>query len=411
VGVPIFSASRDALGAQLAELRRHAESLGSETGLTARTTRLTLPDGHVDEQSHPGTLRSVLARVRALADVLGARWYCLPVDLFRADGRGAVLDELQTLLLRDDKLFVNLIAAHHNAISMEGASLAARFIQGLARRSPTGIDNFRVGVSAACPPGAPFFPFSRHDGDRVAFSLAMESTGVALEAAAAARAERLSLTAFQDRFVASLKESVRRVDAFGRLLEQRCGALYRGLDASLAPFPDGKNSVGRIIELLGPTPVGVQGTIFATSVLTDAIKSAILEANVRAVGFNGVMFSVMEDDVLAQSISMRGISLEKLAAFSTVCACGIDMVPVPGSMFAEDLTCLILDISALAVRLSKPLGVRVLPIPQAAANDFTQLNLDFICDSRVIDPGIGGSRPLLTDPTWRFRTSRRENND
>ena len=107
------------------------------------------------------------------------------------------------------------------------------------------------------------------------------------------------------------------------------------------------------------------------------------------------MYSVLEDNGLTDANNLRSLSLEKLALLSTVCGCGIDMVPVPGTMFAEDLTGLVLDIATLAVRLKKPLGLRVLPVPNKAVNEYTELNLDFLCDSRVMDPGISASKPML----------------
>ncbi len=54
-------------------------------------------------------------------------------------------------------------------------------------------------------------------------------------------------------------------------------------------------------------------------------------------GFNGVMYSLLEDNGLAEANNLRAVTIEKLAVFSSVCGCGIDMVPVPGMMFAEDL--------------------------------------------------------------------------
>ena len=50
-------------------------------------------------------------------------------------------------------------------------------------------------------------------------------------------------------------------------------------------------------------------------------------------------------------------------AFSVMCGCGIDMVPVPGDISAEEIASIMLDIAAVAIRLNKPLGVRLLPIP------------------------------------------------
>ena len=63
---------------------------------------------------------------------------------------------------------------------------------------------------------------------------------------------------------------------------------------------------------------------------------------------------------------------------------GIDMVPVSGITFPEEIAALACDIASLSLALRKPLGVRVLPIPNRAANEFTEFNLDFLCDSRVV---------------------------
>jgi uncharacterized protein (UPF0210 family) len=409
MGVPIYSRSKQALARQLEAFGGHLARLGQELGIQTRTVRLTLPVAPSGGEGHqPGALSSVMDGVRDLADVLGARWYCLPLDLLRPGAHGAVLDEAQTLVLRDSRLFVNLIAADPDVISIEGAHSASRFILSLARRGNTGIDNFRVGVSAACPAGTPFFPFSRHEGDEPGFSLALETASLALQCAERARAEQGSLLEFQERLIEALAAEMRRVDAFGRALEEASGVEYRGLDGSLAPFPDGVTSIGRLVELLGPSPVGAHGTIFITSVLSDAIKTACVRAQARTVGFNGVMYSLLEDNGLAGANNLRAVTIEKLAVFSTVCGCGIDMVPVPGTMFAEDLAGLVLDISALAVRLRKPLGVRVLPIPTRTVNEMTQLNLDFLCDSRVMDVGISASAPMLSGGAWRYAANRAE---
>lgn len=406
VGLPIFTSSISELEQELRDFQKKSTSLLEQQHLEARTVRLALPISSHNEEEQPGTLRSIFESVRSLASVAGARWYCFPVDLFREAGREALLAELQTLILRDNKLFANLIVARPDAISLQGASLSAGFIQALSRRSPTGIDNFRVGISAACPANAPFFPFSRHEGENTAFSIAMETTAVVLQTAHRARAQKLPLSVFHSELRHALGVVIKKVDEFGRQLEATTSFAYRGLDASLAPFPDGETSVGKVIELLGPTPVGAPGTLFMTSVLTDAVKSALNDSEARSIGFNGVMYSVMEDDALAQANNMRALSIEKLAAFSTVCACGIDMVPLPSNMFAEDVAHLILDIAALAVRLEKPLGVRLLPVPRAAVNEYTQMNLDFICDSRVMDTGVSGSRPLLAGKVFSYGQKR-----
>ncbi len=406
IGVPVYSRATSELSAALERFHTASDARCAEAGLSPRTRRLTLPPPAFDAEAAPGTLRSVIDNVRGLADAAGARWYCLPLDLFAERGRSALLEEAQALILRDARLFLNLIVADADTIAMQAAEEASRFVLRLARRSNNGIDNFRVGISAACPPGTPFFPFSRHEGDALAFSIAMETTPTALALAREARQRNWTMSAFQDALVEALAADMARIDTLGRAIEADTGVAYRGMDGSFAPFPDGETSVAKLVELLGPSPVGAHGSVFVTSVLTDALKLAAARAEVRTVGFNGVMYSVLEDNGLTDANNLRALSLEKLALLSTVCGCGIDMVPVPATMFPEDMTGLVLDIAALAVRLRKPLGVRLLPIPNRAVNEYTQLNLDFLCDSRVMDPGISASRPILADPLWRYASTR-----
>lgn len=408
IGVPIFNLSKAELSHSLSEFRVHAELSSKIFNLAVRTTRLTLPAPRINQDVSSGLLYSVINTVRDLAKDANARWYCLPINLFSEDENEGFLDEVQTLLIKDSQLFVNLICATKQKISISGAQYASRFILDLARRGNNGIDNFRVGVSAACSAGTPFFPFSRHEGKNLSFSIALETTPLVLSLAMQARKESWSLSEFQYQLIQQLSDLMSRAQEFAHHLSVKAGIDYSGLDASLAPFPDGKTSVASIIEVMGPKPVGSHGTVFMTSILTDAIKLAAKKSNISLVGFNGVMFSVLEDNILAEANNLRALTLEKLALFSTVCGCGIDMVPVPSTIFSEDISSLILDISALAVRLNKPLGVRLLPIPNKDVNEYTQLNLDFLCDSRVMSPGIGGSYRLLEDSTWCYGSERLE---
>lgn len=408
IGVPVFSQSKTHLIQQLIAFNQHSELLSQKFNLPFRTTRLTLPAPDFNTDVSEGGLRSVIDTVRDLAAAAGARWYCLPVDLFDPNVSGAVLDEVLNLIVRDSQLFVNLIVAKQKTISIAGAYEASRFITNLSRRSSNGIDNFRLGVSAACQAGTPFFPFSRHEGSEAGFSIALETTDSALSIAEQARKEGWTLSQFQDELIAKLQNSFSKAELFGKELAAASGIHFLGIDGSFAPFPDGKTSVASVIESMGPTPVGSLGTVFMTSVLTDAIKVAAYRAKATMVGFNGVMFSVLEDNGLTHANNLRALTLEKLALFSTVCGCGIDMVPIPSTTFSEDIAGLILDISALAIRLNKPLGVRLLPIPNKSVNEYTQLNLDFLCDGRVMETGISASKPILADAQWRYGMDRQQ---
>ena len=91
----------------------------------------------------------------------------------------------------------------------------------------------------------------------------------------------------------------------------------------------------------------------------------------KKAGFNGVMFSPLEDDWLAKQ-SIQGIlDVESLMLYSSVCGCGIDMLPLPGDVFVGTIASLICDVITLSYKLNKPLGIRVLPIPGRFSNDKT----------------------------------------
>jgi len=139
-----------------------------------------------------------------------------------------------------------------------------------------------------------------------------------------------------------------------------------------------------LVERLSGAPVGSHGSVFITAILTDAIRAALLKSGALPLGFNGVMYSILEDNGLASANSRRLISLDGLISLASVCACGVDMVPVPGNSFPEELATVMIDIAAMSLSLKKPLGIRLLPIPGRSTNELTQFNLDFLCDSRVM---------------------------
>ena len=403
VGLPIWTDSSTKLSTELNLLLSHARKILTKSKLQTRTTRLTLPPVPIDFIEQPGAINSALAVVQKLADESGARWYCLPIDLTKELDYRAFLNEILNTVVRDQRLFINLIVGDETKISISGAHAAAEFILNLSRRSHNGFDNFRVGVSCACRANTPFFPFSRHEGDVLGFSLALETTLSSIQSVKNLSHKLTSLNLMRTALKESLTVRVLEGNNFGLELEKDSGFTYKGLDASYAPFPDGETSVGSLIECFGVSPVGANGTLFVTSILTDTLKAVLKETNTRCAGFNGVMYSVLEDPKLASSNNLTNLTLDKLALFSTLCGCGIDMVPIPATTYVEDVAAIILDVAALAVRLAKPLGVRMVPIPNKMINEYASFNLDFLCDSRVMNPGLSDSTISLNNTSsWKY---------
>ena len=96
------------------------------------------------------------------------------------------------------------------------------------------------------------------------------------------------------------------------------------------------------------------------------------------------MISLLEDAYLGLRGNTKTFSIDSMLAFSAVCGCGLDMVPIPGDTFYDEIASLILDMAALSTTLSKPLGVRLLPIPMKHENDFTEFSYDFLTNSRIM---------------------------
>lgn len=385
LGVPSNNASAIDIESVLRTFQTGVQALLLERNWPLRTTRMSLQTLREVQEDDIFALPAKLASISRMAEQQGIRWFCLPIDMVGSPHYSQRLDLAFAALFSHSKMFVNLMVADETQISLQATHHAARFIQNVSRKSNNGFDNFRVGASCACPPNAPFFPFSRHEGETFKFSLALETTDLALKLSKEVMKKKISLEMFADRFIDYLQARLEAIDVFARELATKTGVEYAGLDASLAPFPDGDISIGKLLSNLGARPSGSQGTLFLTSILTNCIKTAVKRSNALATGFNGVMFSVLEDDELASANNRRRLSIDTLNAWSTVCGCGLDMIPIPGSTLVEDISAIILDTSALAVRLKKPLGVRLLPIPGKEVNEFTQFNFDFLCNSRVIN--------------------------
>jgi hypothetical protein len=326
---------------------------------------------------------STLRWVDKLANENDVRWFCMPLDFLQEGVRRERIGNSLDLISRFPKLFMNFIVADTERMSIPAINDVAKLVGRIAKKSNNGFDNFRVGASCGCPANAPFFPFSRHEGDRMAFSFALESTlSIALQVS-----EELGLHApidsFRNMLLAKLVIELGNLQKLGEQIEQETGCQFKGLDASFAPFP-GQLSVALLIERLLGAPVGSHGSLFITGMLTDTIRTAFIQSEATPVGFNGVMYSLLEDDNLASANSRRCLSLDGLIAMSAMCGCGVDMVPVPGNSFPEELAAVMLDIATMTLALKKPLGIRLLPIPGKLSNEFTQFNLDFLCDSRVM---------------------------
>ena len=157
------------------------------------------------------------------------------------------------------------------------------------------------------------------------------------------------------------------------------GAAFKGFDFSLAPFPEDCCSLAGAMQTLGVGGVGQMGALAAGAILADTLDAGSWP---RA-GFNGLMLPVLEDSVMAAATG-AALTVKDLLLYSTVCGAGLDTVPLPGDASAAQLSALLLDVAALAVRLGKPLTARLMPVPGKAAGEMTQYDFGYFANGQVM---------------------------
>jgi uncharacterized protein (UPF0210 family) len=390
-GVDPLGVDTEETGRRLRELYDTATDAFSEAGFAVQTRRLTLCPVRASDRATRFSVWNRLATVTRAAESAGVRWLCLPFAMdTRAHAEEWRLAAVE-VIRRFPRTFVNFIIAEEGQIYHDALPEVAQAVLDISSLSMNGFDNFRVGAGCNLVANTPFFPFSYHRGED-GFSLAVEIIESVMQAIESLPCNA-SLDAKRSAVVAALEEIVRDIDAIGRDVELRTGFAYRGLDISIAPFPDKRRSIAVLFGLMGLETPGHAGTVAVTSFFTNILKTVIRTTGVRAAGFNGVMFAPLEDVGLAAAGNAKLLSIDKLLQWSTVCGCGIDMVPVAGSVMREELAALMLDTASISTALKKPLGVRVLPIPGAEVNEMTDFNHDFLVNTRIL-PLHGQTVPL-----------------
>lgn len=361
-------------GKFLAEARSAYETAGYEV----QTVRMaTVPFPQLFRSADFSQQTRLLAQLPKLAEQLGQ---AIPAFGILYASLGPALPDLP----RSYEVLPEAIAAASNifyggvmADTKRGLDLAtvracAEVIVKSAFIEPNGFANLQFAALANVQPGAPFFPAAYHAGKQPAFGIATEAADLAVDAFASAKSVN-----------EGRRDLTRAIEKHGRKLAKIAATLnckFYGVDFSLAPFPDDAHSLGNAVEKMGIPKTGLHGSLAAAALLTEAVD----RANFPHTGFSGFMQPVLEDSVLAQRAAEGTLTIKDALLYSAVCGTGLDTVPLPGDTTAEQLVPLLLDISALALRLNKPLTARLMPIPGKQAGDETNFDFGFFKNSKVM---------------------------
>jgi uncharacterized protein (UPF0210 family) len=273
--------------------------------------------------------------------------------------------------------FGGVMADRSRGINLSAIRACADLIVKCASIEPNGFANLQFAALANVNAGAPFFPAAYHDSDEPAFAIATESADLAVEAFENVK----TLEEGRNALIAKATKHGQAISRIAQSLITNYQSLFfLGIDFSLAPFPDDAHSLGNAVEKMGISKIGFHGSLAAAAILTEAID----RADFPHTGFSGFMQPILEDSVLAKRAAEGTLTVKDALIYSAVCGTGLDTVPLPGDTTSDQLIPLLLDLSALALRLDKPLTARLMPIPNKKAGDETNFDFAFFAPSRVM---------------------------
>ena len=356
------------------ELVRAVREVSEEHGIPIVTVRMALTPlaEVVNKEEELVELAKELDRaaVKTGVDALGGFGAFAEVGLnARAKTLIKVLPEV---LSKTERLFGFLnVGDTWSGLNVEAVYEVSEALIDLAIRTK-GTGNAKFLVSANLPGDVPFMPGAHHGKGRpeAEVNVAISGPGV-MEAVV----RRSKVNSFRELYEVLKKAAfkIARLGEFaGRKVAEKMGVEMGSVDLSLAPTPKMGDSVAKVVEAMGVPSFGAPGTLAALALLVEALKKGGAMAVSRFGGFSGLFVPLSEDSGMVEAAQRGTLDLYKLIAYTSVCSAGLDMVPIP-LVTPETLASITLGQLMIGVINSKPLGVRLLPVPDAKPGDVIEL--------------------------------------
>jgi uncharacterized protein (UPF0210 family) len=364
-----------------------ASNAFQEHGYEVQTRRLaTIPFPRLLGDLEGDALVSYAQQLEKSVRLLGFDYLSLgPALPEKIESFSSIIEILSTT----ESVFVSgLMTTHTSELSLPAVRACARVIHAVKSIKPDGFANLNFAALAKVLPGSPFFPAAYHSGDYPAFALATEAADLAVDAFSSAK----NLSEGRSTLIDTMQGHANLLQDIAQGLADRFELYFRGIDFSLAPFPQEAQSLGAALERMGLPAMGLHGSLAAAAFLVDAMD----RVKVSRTGFSGLFFPVLEDAVLSLRAAEGTLSIKDLLLYAAVCGTGLDTVPLPGDTTPEQLEAILLDVAALAHRLDKPLTARLMPIPGKAAGDPTAFDFAYFANSRVMPVHAQPLSGLLT---------------
>ena len=275
----------------------------------------------------------------------------------------ATMHVLAKALTTLTRLRASAIVADGEGIHWKTIHESAELVKYVAEHSPRSQGTLNFSGAAMVKPLGPFFPASYHTGAGRQFAIGFESANVVGDVF---KKDKGNVDVAIKDLTAALTVHALVADRIGKDVAKSTGWGYAGLDAT--PAPMGDVSIARAIEAFTGARFGSSGTMTAARVITTAVKAV----PVKQTGYAGLMLPVMEDKGMAKRWDEGTYNIDSLLAYSSVCATGLDTVPLPGDVSVEQMERMFSDVASLAVKWNKPLAVRLQPVAGKKAGERTE---------------------------------------
>ncbi len=279
------------------------------------------------------------------------------------------------------------IASNKTGISLKAIKSCANIIKDASTITADGFANLRFACLANVASNSPFFPSAYHARHKPSFALAIEAADIAL----AAFKDSGSIKVVQKNILTELEKQANKLTRICKKISKPGNIKFSGIDFSFAPFPTSNCSIASAIEHFGVSAIGRLGSTAAAAILAEVLDRGTW----KKAGFNGLMFPVLEDSILAERSKQQILTIKDLLLYSSVCGTGLDTVPLPGDITAPVIASILLDVAALAMRLDKPLTARLMPVPGKFAGEPTEFHFEYFENGGILEVPSDGLQGLF----------------
>ncbi len=259
-------------------------------------------------------------------------------------------------------------------IEWEAAEETATAMQQIARQTDHGLGNLRFAAIMNCPPNTPFFPAAYWQDEGFNFGIGWQAADLVHEAFVDAPNIEIASRRLKD----LMEHEGKQIVALAAEIATEAGIRFLGLDVS--PAPMGTESIAEAIETQLSGRFGERGTLTVARAITRTLDFL----NLPRCGYSGLMFPVLEDEVLGNRSREGCFNLDSLLLYSAVCGTGLDTIPIPGDTSTTQICAILTDVASLSVRWGKPLSVRLFPVPGLSAGELTRFDSPYLTNTTIM---------------------------